>query len=391
MKVSKNLLTGSILVGAATLAIIGLNQPNNVSAMGNKPEADSGSSAMMAKTYQATFYVAGMGGHFAKAVATIDPNADIPIQLSSLTKVDIGDGASHPTHDPRIDLTDTNTMFWSTYKVDPATGAPHVGKTDLRTGKIITDVNAPLPSQATKTKSLYCASGQTKDYFMPISMANLGYIDVFRKSDMKREHTVFLEGTDADSGKPYKFYHGATSNDMKKFLITVNEADAPHGNTIGKLHLIEVDADAMTQGKVKVLQKGMAVGREKESISFRADYSDDDTMIAASYADRMILLDDKLNTLDAEMMPKHEQNHDAIFTPDGRYLVLTLRTKVVDPECKNPDAPGPDEFLMDGQLRLYDVQARKLIGKATSTCLACHNQEGLESHAVLCGVDAVFN
>lgn len=45
---------------------------------------------------------------------------------------------------------------------------------------------------------------------------------------------------------------------------------------------------------------------------------------------------------------------------------------------------------MDGHLKLYDVAAGKFIGQSTSACLACHNEEGLDAHAVLCGLDANF-
>jgi len=43
---------------------------------------------------------------------------------------------------------------------------------------------------------------------------------------------------------------------------------------------------------------------------------------------------------------------------------------------------------MDGHLKLYDVEAKKWVGTSTSVCLACHNKEGLDVHAVLCGLDA---
>ena len=45
---------------------------------------------------------------------------------------------------------------------------------------------------------------------------------------------------------------------------------------------------------------------------------------------------------------------------------------------------------MDGQVKLFDVAAKKFVGQATSTCLSCHNEEVLDAHAVLCGLDANF-
>jgi hypothetical protein len=70
-------------------------------------------------TYSATVYVAGHGGHFAKADVTLDPtNAADPVKINNLDKVDIGDSKSHATHDARIDSNDPNVLFWSTYIPD---------------------------------------------------------------------------------------------------------------------------------------------------------------------------------------------------------------------------------------------------------------------------------
>lgn len=396
MKMKKNSVLGTLIAGAFVIGAVSVSSQANAAWWwpfgGSDDTAQAKSSeAMTSETYDATFYVAGMGGHFAEAEVTIDPSKEQPIQLKNLSKMDIGAYDTHPTHDPRIDAKNRDSMFWSTYKIDKATGKMHVGKTDLKTGEKVMDVDVPVPDKATKTKSMYCASAQTADYYMPISMANKGYIDVFRKSDLKQEHTVFLEGTDADIQKPYKFYHGVNSSDLSKVLITINEADKDHGKTIGKIHMLELDAKALEKGKVKVVNKGVIPGAEGSTISFRQYYSNDDTLIANSGADRLFLIDTKtLKAIDAEMMPNLEQNHDAIFTPDDRYVVLTVRTKVLSPDCKDPENPASDEYTMDGQLRLYDVQAKKLVGKPTSVCLACHNEEGIEQHAVLCGLDANF-
>lgn len=353
-----------------------------------------GQSVMASTTSSGTFYVAGMGGHFAVADVTVDPSKTQPIIVNNLDRIEIGDGETHPVHDARIDNNDRNTMFWSTYKIDPDTGAPHVGKTDLKTGKVIMDVNATLPAFAKKTKSLFCGSGQTKNFFMPVSMAHKGYIEVRNKSDLKLAHTVTLEGTDADIGKPYKFYHGTNSPDMKSMLITINEADKDHGKPIGKLHLVLLDTAALEQGKVKVLAKGVAPGNEGSFISFREYFSPDGSMIAIGAADTMLVIDAKtLEVIDRGMTNPLEQFHDAMFTPDGKYIVTTSRTKRVkdDVECEDPNKPKNDEFLMDGTLKLYDVANKKWVGKDTSVCLSCHDAEGLESHAVLCGIEANWN
>lgn len=153
-----------IVVGVMIFALVGYLAFTVVD--GKTPVATAGK-----KTYSGTVYVAGMGGHFAKADITIDPNnADNPIKVAGLDRVVIGDKNTHPTHDARIDVNDPNIMFWSTYKIDP-NGKQHVGKTDLRTGNVIKDVAmAPDPRSTggEKKMPLYCASGQTKKYFMPV-------------------------------------------------------------------------------------------------------------------------------------------------------------------------------------------------------------------------------
>ena len=351
--------------------------------------AASFAGTVQAKQYSATFYVAGMGGHFAKVEAMIDPSQDKPITVNSLTKVDIGDNHSHPVHDARIDVNDRNSMYWSTYKVDPATDKMHVGKTNLKSGEKVIDVDVDVPKWATQTKSMYCASAQAKDHFLPISMSNKGYIDVFNKSDLSFVRRVALEGTEADIKKPYKFYHGTNSPDMKKLLITINEADKDHGTTIGKLHLIQVEMDKFINGEVKVINKTILPGAEKKTVSFRQYYSPDGKLIANATGDRMFVVRaDDLELVDAEMMDVLEETHDAIFTPDSKYIIATSRTKNLLEGCEDPKAPKEGEFLMDGHLKLYDVAAKKWIGTSTSVCLACHNEEGLDAHAVLCGLDA---
>lgn len=56
-----------------------------------------GAATANAADYAGTAYIAGMGGHFAKAVFKIDPKAETPIILDELDKIDIGDGKTHPT------------------------------------------------------------------------------------------------------------------------------------------------------------------------------------------------------------------------------------------------------------------------------------------------------
>ena len=359
----------------------------------------SAAATASAENYAGTAYVAGMGGHFAKADITINPAAEAPITVNKLEMVNIGDGTSHPVHDARIDNKDRDTMYWSTYKPDPAAeNSYHYGKTDLKTGEVAKDVTFKVPEQVINTKAGFCASAQTQDYFMPISMNKPGYISVIRKSDMKLMHTVYLEGTEADIKKGYKYFHGVNSPDMKEVLITINEADVDQankelGDVIGKMHMFVLDAAELEQGKVKVLRKGVADGNAKKSVSFRQYYSPDGKYIANATGDILFLIDAKtLKVIDAETMPKLEETHDAIFTPDSKYVIATSRTKRVKESCTDPNNPKSDEFLMDGELKLYDVAAKKFIGSSTSVCLRCHDEElgtGDDAvHAVLCGIDA---
>ncbi len=360
-----------------------------------------------AGTYQADVYVAGMGGHFAKATVEINPSEPAPIHLKALSKIDIGDNETHPTHDARIDANDRTKMYWSTYKIDKEVGGPHVGVSDLKTGDKIKDVVAMIPEKGQlNTKSLYCASAQTKDYYFPIAMTSKGFIDVFRKSDMKRMHSVFLEGTEADPGVPYIFYHGSNSPDMSKILISVNEAEKDHGKPIGKIHLILLDAKALESGNVKLLKRTVIPGNAGKTINFRSTWSPDGKLIALSGADTLYVIDaNTLKLVARQPMGTLEENHDAMFTPDGKYILATSRTKTLNTgnaktisrdsaSCKEEvfkgEKLGKDDYTMDGQLKLYDVAAKKFVGQATSTCLACHNEEGLEAHAVLCGLDANF-
>lgn len=386
---AKTCLYALVAAGALTLGTLGV------------------SASAQAENYNATVYVAGMGGHFAKADVEIDPSAVTPIILKGLDKVDIGDAASHPTHDARIDYQNRDLMFWSTYKPNPETGSPHVGATDLKTGKKVFDIAAPVPEKGQiDTKALYCGSGQTENFFFPIAMTHKGYIDVYQKSDMKRVATVFLEGTEADVGVPYKFYHGVNSPDMTKMLISVNETDTDHGKVIGKIHLLMLDAKELEKGNVKLLKRSVIPGNPGKTVNFRSTFSPDGKLISLSGADIMYIIDaESLEVVVAQPMGKLEENHDALFTPDGKYVIATSRTKTLATGnaktismenfgCTEEVAPenlGSDEFTMDGQLKLYDVAAKKFVGQATSACLACHNEEGLEAHAVLCGLDANFN
>jgi hypothetical protein len=357
--------------------------------------------AAFAEKYEADIYVAGMGGHFADAKVIIEPGKETPITITELGKLDIGDGETHPTHDARIDSKDRNIMYWSTYKLDKDGGSvTHVGKSDLSTGEVLQDTGVKTPAGVLNTAKMYCASGQTDSFFIPVTMSKPGYISVVDKKTMKVKHQVFFEGTDADPGVSYKYIHGNTSPDGSEFFLTFNESDAAatskdYGNTVGKMHMVVIDTKALEQGKVKVLRKGIANGNKKSTVSFRQYYSPDGKYIANASGDILHIIDAKtLKVLDAETAQPLDQFHDAIFTPDSKYVIVTSRAKRIKAGVtpKNPKKPSNTEFLMDGTLMLYDMAAGKFTGKSASTCLSCHDEDlgtGEDAvHAVLCGLDA---
>ncbi|MEW6108930.1 MAG: hypothetical protein AB1632_07175 [Nitrospirota bacterium] len=336
--------------------------------------------AVAGKTYSGTLYVAGMGGHFAVADVTIDPsNTEQPIKVKDLGMLSIGTGKTHPTHDARIDSNDKNTMFWSTYKLDG--GNLHVGKSDLKTGKVIQDVALKNPDRAAWTGANFCGSGQSKTSFIPVSMSNEGYIDVYDKKTMKLKHRLWVGdlGNDIKCGVgEYTFAHGTNTPDMKAFLLTLNQTPDGHTKWTGNTELVLLDMAALEQGKFKVLAKNTITGTAGKTITFRQYFSQDGKHFFQSGADRGYLIDAKtLKVLD-EITPLPGENHDIMPTPDGKYAVMTLREKIKDKDGKE---------IVDGTVLLYDVEARKTIGKTASVCYDCHKNVG-QGMAVLCGLDA---
>jgi hypothetical protein len=345
-------------------------------------------------TYSATIYVAGHGGHFAKAEVTVDPSdANAPVKVTNLDKIDIGDSKSHPSHDARIDSNDPNVLFWSTYMPD-ANKKMHVGKSDLKTGKVIQDVTlTPDPARSPGEKPpLYCASGQSKDTFMPVFMGVEGYVDVFSKKDLKQLHRVFISDMGYAKGT-YKFTHGTNSPDMKTFVFTMNQVK--DGKATGDVDFVLVDLAQLEQGKLKVITKNTLKGDPNNTITFRQFFTRDGKYITQSAADRLWVLDAKtLKLVDEKMMPAGHQLHDAMPTPDGKFAILTVRnvTEGCDVEGKGiKDEKGEMKTITDGTVMLYDAGAKTVNTKATSVCFGCHKGMGKgDKNAVLCGLDANF-
>lgn len=334
------------------------------------------------KTYTGTMYVAGMGGHFAVADVTIDPNdVNEPIKMNKLDMLDIG-GKTHPTHDARIDVNDRNKMYWSTYKYDAAeNGKLHVGVSDLKTGAVIKDVALEKPARVTFAGANYCGSGQSKDYYMPISMSDEGYLDVIDKKTLEVKHRVFFDDLGIKAGET-TFAHGINTPDMKYFLLTLNDTPTGHTKWTGNTRLIKLEMAALEQGKMKKVAEALITGKPKDAsggtITFRQYYSDDGKLLFQSGGDRGYLIDAETLKVLHEITPLPGENHDIIPTPDGKYAVMTLREKAKDFEGKDST---------DGTLLLYDVEAKKTVGKTVSVCFTCHNEEK-KGTAILCGLDA---
>lgn len=340
-----------------------------------------------ARTYSAMVYVAGHGGHFAKADVVIDPSdAESPLKVKSLDRVEIGTTESHKTHDARVD---GKTLFWSTYALDKE-GKLHVGKSDLGSGKVVKDVALTPDERApAKTGPAYCASGQTRKSFMPVFMGNEGYVDVFDKKTMRLRHRVFISTLGYEPGT-YQFVHGTNSNDMKRFLVTV-VLKGEDGKMNGKQDLVMVDMAALERGKFKQIAKATLAGEPGKTITFRQYFTKDDKLVYQSAGDRMWVLDSAtLKLVDEKMTKPTGENHDAMPTPDGKYALLTLRTadtQAVD----DKGAAIADKKITDGALMLYDATARTLVGKPVSVCFACHKDAGVgDKTSVLCGLDAKF-
>ncbi|TAN42772.1 MAG: hypothetical protein EPN25_02565 [Nitrospirae bacterium] len=352
-------------------------------------------SAAKAKIYDATVYVAGHGGHFAKADVSIDPNnADDPIKIKALDKVDIGDTKTHKTHDARIDSNDSTVLFWSTYQLD-ANGKQHVGKSDLKTGKVLMDVAMDTDPRSTggeKKMPIYCASGQSKDYYMPVFMGSEAYVDVISKKDLKLKHRVFISDLGYKAGS-YQFLHGTNSNKMDKFILTMT-MKGEDGKMNGKIDFVMVDLKELEKGKFKELKRVTHTGVGGKTITFRMYFSKDDKQIFQSAGDRFWLLDANTLAQVDEKMSTGGENHDAIPTPDGKFGILTVRNggvQACDVEGKPILKDGKNINITDGQIQLYDVEAKKIVGKTASTCFGCHKGMGLgDKTAILCGIDANF-
>jgi hypothetical protein len=281
-------------------------------------------------------------------------------------------------------------LFWSTYALDKD-GKMHVGKSDLKTGKVIKDVAlTPDPRSPAKTGPVYCASGQSKDYYMPVFMGSEGYVDVFDKKTMEHKQRVFISDLGYKPGT-YQFVHGTNSNDMKKFVIVLSQK-GEDGKMNGKQDVILVDLPSLEKGKMKELARATFPGEAGKTITFRMYFSKDDKLIYQAAGDRMWVIDAAtLKLVDEKMTkPGFGEDHDVMPSPDGKYALLTLRTAETE-GCDPEGKPTPGKKITDGTLQLYDADAKKLVGKPVSVCFDCHKKMGKgDKNAILCGLDATY-
>ncbi len=179
---------------------------------------------------------------------------------------------------------------------------------------------------------------------------------------------------------------------MKNYVLTVNKTkewlkpDSPPP-FLGQIDVILLELPALEKGEFKVITKNTITGSPAKTITFRQRFTPDGSYLLQSGADRFFLLKgDDMKLLDEEMMD-YGENHDAVPTPDGKYAILTLRSDITHEGKK----------IKDGTVLLYDINARKAVGKPTSVCYTCHldSQEDLEEeekvpmwNAVLCGIEA---
>jgi hypothetical protein len=278
-------------------------------------------------------------------------------------------------------------MFWSTYKADKKAKKRifHVGLSDLKSGDVLKDISLEIPERAEWIGALYCGSGQTKDSFMPITMSNESFIDVFDKKNLDLKARVYLDSLGYKNN--YFFFHGTNSPDMKSLVMTINKtkswtkANTP-ADRLGEIDMLMLDLAALEKGDVKVTAKNTITGSPKKTLTFRQSFTPDMKYLLQSGGDRFYLLNgDDMTLVDEEMMTDGE-NHDAVPTPDGKYAVLTIRKKIKQDDGKT---------ITDGMLQLYDMQAKKMIGKPVSTCVACHQDADVVGNATLCGADVNWN
>jgi len=319
----------------------------------------------------------------------IDPTAEKPITVANLDRIEIGTPKSHPFHDVRIDATNRDLLYYSTYKLDaeegPNKGKLHTGTVDLKAEKVLKDVAIGLDPRAAWSGANYCGSGQSKDFYFPISMASEGYIDVIEKATMTQKHRVFVDSLVGKEG--YQFMHGINSPDMKTYYLVVNKATGTFKEgwaPTGELALFLLDLPALEKGELKVVKQATITGGNPgKTVTFRMYYTPDGKYILQSAKDMFYLIDAQTLALVHKENRVVGENHDAIPTPDSKYAILTFRQKGKFEGC--------DEPINDGVIQLFDIEKKQLVGGVSSVCYACHQGEKITKDAILCGIEGNWN
>ncbi len=327
--------------------------------------------------YEGRIFIAGMGGHIADATVVIDPtNKKEPIKIPSYTVwtgnklhfIPLGPPPNYAVHDVRIDSQDSNVAYWSTYASNKK--SVMVGKVDLTTNLVLAEKTFKLPQEVldfdeTVSKTLYCASGESKDNFLPIFMGYPGFIDVVDKGSLELKHRVMLS-SNPEIPTDYKFTHGVQSPDHKSLFIVMNGAADEHGKFTGKQHLMLLDMASLEKGELKILKKN-TVDFPKGAVTFRATFTPDGRYILQSAKTHSVMInaDDLTVKQMAKIGKKGWENHDIMPTPDGLYGITALRVPV-----KRED----DKTVKDGMIGLWDLASNEFIGEPVSVCRQCHVQ-----------------
>ena len=336
------------------------------------------------KVYQGTVYVGGMGGHIAKVEVKVDPAHPEPITVVNLSRITFTNDpglakTAYATHDVRIDRS-RNMMYWSGFMADG--DSVRAGKINLATGKPVADAKFPK-EQKTTMGPMYCASGQTRDKFLPVMMGHEGFIDVIDKETMKLERRVFFDHPKIP--KNYLWAHGVNSPNGKEFALWMSLGDKPgvfpRGEEKRQLVFI-LDMNALVKGEIKILREATLASDPKSSAFFRGYYTSDGKRLLISGRDRSWVLDAQTLKVVAETAnaPGWE-NHDIQPLPGDRYALLTQRV---------PMEFEPGKKGMDGQIELYDLTRMAKVGKAVSVCQSCHKNAGVKTTAEACGIDSVW-
>jgi hypothetical protein len=319
-------------------------------------------------TYNGTIYMASTsGGHIVKFAVAIDPaNAGNEIVMTGRVKLDLASpgtlNKTHNFHDVRYDAA-TSRVYYSGIKADSAGGAvngqTHLGYVDTTAFNAGGIHDATIETTAAAQAGLvYCASGQTDDYYIPMTMSYPAYIDVIRKNTVKTG--------------------AALTSTPKQLYVAVNETTAGTGGTgagqTGQFTGYLLDMSDVTAGTVSPSSVTATSPTTSAAVAFRSTYTPDGSKILQAGADRLVVLDGSTLAELSNDTAIGGENHDVMPTPDGKYALLALRYK-----------DGAEAFNTSG-LQLYNIQTGSYgaVGNPVNTCGGCHNDT--VNHNT-CGID----